>query len=673
MKIRKIELENFRQFYGHHTLEFGTDLENVTIVLGANGNGKTGIFRAAMFALYGDMLLEQDGNVKNIHLVNMDKLDENLHMPVSAQVTLEFENGQTIYSITRKITSLKNGTIIDSQTSPAELYRMGEFGDFIKETEDPDLFINSILEKSIREFFFFDAEKMELLNTTKSSKKMSQEIKNGLIKLLQIKSLDVGGELLNDLFNKKNREIINKAKNGKLIELQQKKEEMESSKEVLEAEIEEQRSERILIKEHISGIENKLSSNEHIRTLQNEIKNVESNFQKEQSIYNEQKNNIKGMLEESFNLLALDILEKNEVQYDELLAKQSDTIPIDLIRHSLDACTCQVCRTRFEDDSNQVSVLKKLLEDYSFSDTTPTLQAIKRTTNVLREKKNSEISKFGEYIKKIVHTEENIEEYERALDRIKEQIKEKASLLANLQVLEQQLSTHQANYDTLEKEINRKHARVSISENDIEKIGKEIDLLTAAQEGLQHEVKILDKLKGMKEILSHITEDYTTEIIDVLSKEMTATFRTLLSSKDKNLFEKVVINTDYEISLLDKMGRNRVQDLSMGQGQIFTLAFITTLAKLASKGRQEIEFPLFMDTPFARLSRENRDNLIQCIPDLTNQWILLLTDTELTNVELEAFNRYGRVGRIYELVNKEGRTTVEEKADIKELEVIRSL
>lgn len=76
-----------------------------------------------------------------------------------------------------------------------------------------------------------------------------------------------------------------------------------------------------------------------------------------------------------------------------------------------------------------------------------------------------------------------------------------------------------------------------------------------------------------------------------------------------------------------------------------------------------------MDTPFGRISGENRDNLIQQIPEMTNHWILLLTDTELTKIEQNAFDHYGRVGKVYELVNEEGRTRIEEKSNIMELKV----
>ena len=132
---------------------------------------------------------------------------------------------------------------------------------------------------------------------------------------------------------------------------------------------------------------------------------------------------------------------------------------------------------------------------------------------------------------------------------------------------------------------------------------------------------------------------------------------TLLDKKDRNNYKEVRIGDNFEINLLNHFDQNVVQDLSMGQGQIFSLSFILSLAKIASRGRTEINFPLFMDTPFARLSRDNRDNLIKNIPKLTNQWILLLTDTEFTNTEKCLFEEYKQVGKTYVLDNQNGRTT----------------
>ena len=55
MKIHKIELENYRQYRGEHTIELSTDdAHNLSIILGANGAGKTNLLNAINWCLYGD-------------------------------------------------------------------------------------------------------------------------------------------------------------------------------------------------------------------------------------------------------------------------------------------------------------------------------------------------------------------------------------------------------------------------------------------------------------------------------------------------------------------------------------------------------------------------------------------------------------------------------------------
>lgn len=89
MKLLKISLQNFRQFCGYQQIEFASKDQNITIIFGENGKGKTGIFRALMFGLYGSTHIQQDNQKDEIHLVNFIALEENLNMPVDAQSDYE--------------------------------------------------------------------------------------------------------------------------------------------------------------------------------------------------------------------------------------------------------------------------------------------------------------------------------------------------------------------------------------------------------------------------------------------------------------------------------------------------------------------------------------------------------------------------------------------------------
>ena len=72
--------------------------------------------------------------------------------------------------------------------------------------------------------------------------------------------------------------------------------------------------------------------------------------------------------------------------------------------------------------------------------------------------------------------------------------------------------------------------------------------------------------------------------------------------------------------------------------------------------------PLFMDTPFGRLSYEHRKNLIKAVPSLASQWVLLATDTEFRRQEAALLKAGKRWGKFYVLrSDQEGNTMIDER------------
>ena len=53
MKFRKIELRNFRQFYGDQNIVFSTDVnKNITLIHAENGTGKTALLNAILWCFF---------------------------------------------------------------------------------------------------------------------------------------------------------------------------------------------------------------------------------------------------------------------------------------------------------------------------------------------------------------------------------------------------------------------------------------------------------------------------------------------------------------------------------------------------------------------------------------------------------------------------------------------
>ena len=58
MNISKIELQDFRQYKGNVKLKFDTDSKkNIAVVLGVNGAGKSNLYNAITWCLYGGYMM----------------------------------------------------------------------------------------------------------------------------------------------------------------------------------------------------------------------------------------------------------------------------------------------------------------------------------------------------------------------------------------------------------------------------------------------------------------------------------------------------------------------------------------------------------------------------------------------------------------------------------------
>lgn len=652
MILKEITLENFRQFYGKQKIIFADGEENITIIFGENGKGKTGIFRALMFGLYGSTHIEQDNPRETIHLVNFIALEKAGSRPVEASVQVKFEYKGKLYELLRKIVGIKTGEEIRERTNGAELYIIDELGNYSAEgiTDELEIkrIINGILDETIKDFFLFDAEKIETL--TKTDKTVREEVKNGIIKLLHIDKLEEAINLLKSLHTSEKRKLLQNSQNLDLKQKEEKIQQLTNEIGVLEECVSIKEENQIGCAKEIGEVEAKLAENEDVRKIQEKYQETLEKKNYELRLANVQKDELKKLLvEEGSNLQLKDVYPIVKNYINQVSVNQQDLAPIEVLEASLNSGKCAVCGTNLDEHHEHLRHVQYLKDNYRRSNFQPVISLISQSVYDFNLKEEETMKTIHKKMKEFREIKNNINELDRILDNYQSQVTLKAQDQENLSQLESTLHEKKAYLQELRVDIEKMKDQVKEKEKEKEQKEKEFSRLLNQNESLKVDAKVLSYIENLKDHFQQVFKEYSDEMRQRLTEETTSVFKLLIDSKDKGLINKVDINEKYEIKIFGWDEINITQDLSQGQRQVVALSFITSLAKVASGGRDDIAFPLFMDTPFGRISGTNRDQLIQNLPKLSSQWILLLTDTEFTRTEELQFKVTGKLGRWYKL------------------------
>jgi len=233
-----------------------------------------------------------------------------------------------------------------------------------------------------------------------------------------------------------------------------------------------------------------------------------------------------------------------------------------------------------------------------------------------------------------------------------------------------------ANLEKHRQQIERKTIKL---EEEQAQIHEEILVLNEEHERLQQQRKEVEKEQGIRDEISKratlaaatsdalkgIHEEFTGETRDIIGASATKYFRELLDNEGKQTLRDVVVDSDYSIQVYDRWQKPFLANISAGQRQIMSIAFIAALAGAAA-GTDVLEMPLFMDTPFGRLSREHRQNLLENVPKWCTQWILLATDTEFGRFEAQILRSTKSWSKFYILKGSGAGSTKIETLDVKQ-------
>lgn len=665
MILDNLVMKDFRQFQGIQKIQFAAEnSNNVTVIFGENGRGKTGLFRAVMFALYGERRLSQDEEVeqKELHLVNSNAIESagDGNKPVETYVELTFRHKDHKYIIKRNILGIFDKDERLEQIGSVTLAHIKPDGNTqtVGDPEEIQGIINGILDKNVKEYFLFDGEKIQRL--TMASNEQRREVSKGIRSLLNIDALEKAMKALQRVKKHFNIEISKKA-TGRYAQIVHRQNQLEENRTVLKQKINQFDQEDTKLAVEKKKIDKLFEEYKEILHLLKDRHNAEDLL----GSYDIQAKNLMAEMKSRTAKASLLLLSNTIDHVFESIdqKKQKGEIPSeirkDLIERILDVdhkCICE--RPVLPGTSEQKALIrwKNKVTDVELEDSA---LEIWRALSSIKSHREDISSVIEALLQKYAVCRNDIERLRKKIEDINRQIgRSERKDAADLEKVRESIER---------KQIQLEAERIATNE-EIESIDSEYELLSIERNKLEKEENLKNELARRAELaestviaLQEIYNAFTEEIKNKITEAANQFFRELLDKEGRETLSQILVRPDYSLQIYDRWGKPFLANISAGQRQIMSISFIAALAKVASMDKI-LEMPLFMDTPFGRLSYEPRKNLINRIPNYCAQWILLATGTEFRKQEALLLKKGNRWGKFYILKSvNAGKTVIEER------------
>ncbi len=137
--------------------------------------------------------------------------------------------------------------------------------------------------------------------------------------------------------------------------------------------------------------------------------------------------------------------------------------------------------------------------------------------------------------------------------------------------------------------------------------------------------QLLEKSERVRKIIDDVVPSLFPMKVKQLSNAMTSVYKQLAH---KSQVDKIVIENDGTTRVLSANGKELTFDRSAGENQIFATALIAGLAEVS-----RVSAPLVVDTPLGRLDSKHRENIFRFWTSDPQRQVILLSQDEEINTD----------------------------------------
>jgi DNA sulfur modification protein DndD len=584
--LKKLDIENFRLFYGAHTIDFASDAgKSVTIFHGETGAGKTTLLNAIYWCLTNKFT---PGVKKPDVIINDEATLEGI---TDCFVELWFEDGGVDYR-------LKRG--FENSTTVLKLLKIEADGNTkpIAEGRSVDRFIEKIVPKELVKWFFFDGEAINAF-----SLHGSKSFKSDLRETLGFLYVDKLKADLEVCLSKKQRQVSIGTNDKDLRKLQESIDRIEH---VMPNLLED----RSRFEQSLSQLEIEQSEND--RSLANlpqvsELTKRRTELERAKKTLDENKEALKKntiyLLAHSASALytqkeAIKLEKTFEIK--EVEGKLPAPYSNQLVADILNSGTC-VCGRPVEHGTNEEDCINKLLE---FANTTEINSRLHEVRLLIRNIENLStpfLSKLEGFRKKASEIDRTISVTLADIDEVTETI---GAIDTNeVQRLERERIDLRRQHGQVFSDLRITEEKISSNKRNIADLRLKIDT-SAKKLGINKKLqKDIQKIERLTEFLNRKSKEKENQVLRVLESELNSSLKTYLTKP----FSAKIDPDSYGVTMLNDKGGTVGE--STGEGQVLKFAFISTLIAIASKkSNEKIDFlvdptiaPLVLDAPLSTI------------------------------------------------------------------------
>jgi DNA sulfur modification protein DndD len=651
MKYLSLKMSNWRSFYGAPIeLTFATEAENnVTIIHGDNGSGKTALMNAFNWVLTGKLSPQLN---KPDQLINKQAIVEtDVGEVVEAHVECRFTHKDTSYRATRRIKAKRKDTIDETWQSannnPAlELMFLDDTGNWLKADGNAQAKIDSILPPAISDFFLFDGENVKDKFYQENQSALANQMRHFFGLDSYLSAAKVLGQAAR-VFGKEAADQGDEALSNLLVQ----KEDLDASQLQLNADLEKLEQTIGFAQRQKTLVEKELKQNEHARSHQDKREKLNKELQDRDRLLKAIQTKSAKLIAKQSYVVFIDVaIEQLQGQIAELARRGQ--LPSDVqqpfVQKLLDDNTC-ICTRSLESGSEERDAVENLLLQSGLSDVEERVLRMQGRFQQLKLERGQFWDQFDDYHERYATNKKDREDIVLELRNISRILTADASV--NIQQLELKREQCEIKIRDAHESQGQTKEKIKHQEIEIHKIQSQIathetrnqaaDLARKYQVRASEAQNCIEKMYKLRDLT--VRQDLHNRMQDNYKRLTVKEYLPTLSDK-------------YRLEIKEPAGGELTDAAaSSGEMQILALCFIGSIIEIQKERSEGTDFelnvgeyPIVLDSPYGVLGHNYRLKICQYMPEIAQQLICMVSDSQFQTVAKDAM--LDRVGKAYLLV-----------------------